>query len=63
MLNANSDPAHLARFGLPVLPDSVPDHPGLLAEVVAGMEWAATAPRTTDLVMVPTDSPFLPSAV
>jgi molybdenum cofactor guanylyltransferase len=61
VLNANGDPARLARFGLPVLPDSVPDHPGPLAGVLAGMEWvAATAPGTADLVTVPTDSPFLP---
>src|ERR1700726_4365736 len=27
VLNANGDPGRLARFGLPVLPDSVPHHP------------------------------------
>jgi molybdopterin-guanine dinucleotide biosynthesis protein A len=62
LLNANGDPARLARFGLPVLPDSVPDHPGPLAGVLAGMEWVLTnASATTDLVTVPTDSPFLPT--
>jgi molybdenum cofactor guanylyltransferase len=62
VLNANGDPARLARFGRPVLPDSVPDHPGPLAGVLAGMEWvAANAPGTADLVTVPTDSPFLPT--
>lgn len=61
VLNANGDPARLARFGLPVLPDTVPDHPGPLAGVLAGMEWVlANAPGTADLVTVPTDSPFLP---
>jgi molybdopterin-guanine dinucleotide biosynthesis protein A len=62
VLNANGDPARLARFGRPVLPDTVPDHPGPLAGVLAGMEWvAANAPGTADVVTVPTDSPFLPT--
>jgi molybdopterin-guanine dinucleotide biosynthesis protein A len=61
VLNANGDPQRLARFGLPVLADTVPDHPGPLAGVLAGMEWALDhAPETTDLVTVPTDSPFVP---
>ena len=61
VLNANGDPARLARFRLPVLPDTVPDHPGPLAGVLAGMEWVlAHAPDATDILTVPTDSPFLP---
>lgn len=61
VLNANGDPARFARFGLPVLPDTVPGHPGPLAGVLAGMEWAlAQAPGTADVVTVPTDSPFIP---
>ncbi len=61
VLNANGDPARFARFGLPVLADSVPGHPGPLAGVLAGMEWAlAGAPGVADIVTVPTDSPFLP---
>jgi molybdopterin-guanine dinucleotide biosynthesis protein A len=62
VLNANGDPARFARFGLTVLPDTVPDHPGPLAGVLAGMEWTlAHAPEAADLVTVPTDSPFLPT--
>ncbi len=62
VLNANGDPARFARFGLPVLPDTVPDHPGPLAGVLAGMEWmVANMPNTVDMVTVPTDSPFLPT--
>jgi molybdopterin-guanine dinucleotide biosynthesis protein A len=61
LLNANGDPARFARFRLPVLADTVPNHPGPLAGVLAGMEWTlAHAPDVTDLVTVPTDSPFLP---
>ncbi len=62
LLSANGDPARFARFGLPVLPDTVPDYPGPLAGVLAGMEWLlANAPGTADLVTVPTDAPFLPA--
>jgi molybdopterin-guanine dinucleotide biosynthesis protein A len=43
------------------VPDPLPDQPGPLAGVLAGMEWAAAhAPGATDLVSVPCDSPFIP---
>jgi molybdopterin-guanine dinucleotide biosynthesis protein A len=61
VLNANGDPARFERFGLPVVPDTVPGHPGPLAGVLAGMAWVlAHAPGVEDIVTVPTDSPFLP---
>ena len=61
LLNANGDHARFARFGLPVVPDSVPDHPGPLAGVLAGLEWMLVhTPQTDDLVTIPTDCPFLP---
>ena len=40
-LNANGDPARWADTGLEVVPDTVPDRPGPLAGVLAGMDWAA----------------------
>src|SRR6476646_8739863 len=40
-LNANGDPARFASFGLPVLADATDDHPGPLAGVLAGLDWAA----------------------
>ena len=62
LLSANGDPARFARIGLPVLADALPDHPGPLAGLLAGMEWlAAHAPATTCLVSVPVDTPFLPT--
>jgi molybdopterin-guanine dinucleotide biosynthesis protein A len=61
LLSANGDPARFARFGLPVLADPLPDHPGPLAGVLAGLEWLREhAPAATELVTVPTDTPFLP---
>jgi len=61
-LNANGDPARLAEWGLAVVPDAIPDFPGPLAGIHAGMVWArAHHPGATDIVSVPTDTPFLPA--
>src|SRR5262249_27484518 len=62
VLNANGDPARFARYGLPVIADSVPDFAGPLAGILAGLDWAAAhAPGTEWVVSVPGDCPFLPS--
>ena len=59
-INANGDPARLAEFGLPVLADSLPDHPGPLAGVLAGMDWAA-GQGAGAIVTAAADTPFFPS--
>lgn len=59
-INANGDPSRLSDFGLPVIADSVPDHPGPLAGVLAGMDWAA-AFGAARIVTVAADTPFLPA--
>ncbi len=41
MLNANDDPRRFQGLGLPVVADSLPDHPGPLAGVLAALDWAA----------------------
>lgn len=62
LLNANGEPARFAANGLPVVPDTLPGHPGPLAGVLAGMEWAAIhAPAARWLLSVPGDAPFLPT--
>lgn len=62
LLNANGDPARFAAYALPVLPDPVPDHPGPLAGVLAGLEWAAAhRPDAGWVLSVPGDAPFLPA--
>jgi molybdenum cofactor guanylyltransferase len=61
LLNANGDPARFARFGLPVVPDSVADFAGPLAGVLAGLDWTALhRPDCAYVVSVATDAPFLP---
>lgn len=62
VLNANGDPARFAAWRLPVVADTLPDHPGPLAGILAGMRWAAVHhPDATDVLSVPTDTPFLPT--
>lgn len=58
-LNANGDPARFAGLGLPVLPDSLPDWPGPLAGVLAGLDWAAGRGARA-IVTVAADTPFFP---
>jgi molybdopterin-guanine dinucleotide biosynthesis protein A len=61
VLNANSDPAGFADTGLTIVADSVPDHAGPLAGILAGLDWAARhAPKIEWVVSVPSDCPFLP---
>lgn len=59
-LNANGDAARFARFGLPVLADSLPGYPGPLAGVLAGLDWAAEL-GFSSVVSVAADTPFLPT--
>ncbi|WP_339644262.1 molybdenum cofactor guanylyltransferase MobA [Jannaschia helgolandensis] len=58
-LNANGDPTRWADLNLPVLPDTAPDHPGPLAGVLAGLDWAA-ALGCPHIVTAAADTPFLP---
>lgn len=58
-INANGDPGRLAEWGLAVLPDSLPDHPGPLAGVLAGLDWAAGLGAAA-IVTAAADTPFFP---
>ena len=61
ILNVNADPERFAATGLPVVADSVPVHPGPLAGILAGLDWAAKQTDAIDwIVSVPSDCPFLP---
>jgi molybdenum cofactor guanylyltransferase len=62
VLNANGEPSRFARFGLPVVPDSIADFAGPLAGILAGLDWAAANRPDCDVVVsVATDAPFLPA--
>ncbi|MCY4290203.1 MAG: molybdenum cofactor guanylyltransferase MobA [Roseovarius sp.] len=58
-INANGDPARFSDFGLPVLSDPISGHPGPLAGVLAGLDWAASH-GATKIATAAADTPFLP---
>lgn len=61
-INANGDAARFARFGLPVLADTVEGFAGPLAGILAGLRWAQAAhPAATHMVSVASDAPFFPA--
>ena len=61
ILNANGDPARFGPWGLPVVPDDVPDFAGPLAGVLAALDWTALHhPAIEWVVSVAGDCPFLP---
>jgi molybdopterin-guanine dinucleotide biosynthesis protein A len=61
VLNANGDAARFSPWRLDVVPDPLPDFPGPLVGVLAGMRWTVSNHPEADAVLsVPTDTPFLP---
>jgi molybdopterin-guanine dinucleotide biosynthesis protein A len=58
VINANGDPARFARYGLPVIADTLPDHPGPLAGILAALDHAAGSHGW--VVSVTGDAPFIP---
>lgn len=62
VLNANGDAARFADLGLSVVPDDIPDHPGPLAGVLAGMEIAARD-GFSHVLTAAADTPFVPETL
>jgi len=61
IINANADPARLAAFALPVISDRLEDHPGPLAGLQAGLDWARReTPDARFIASVAADTPFIP---
>jgi molybdopterin-guanine dinucleotide biosynthesis protein A len=61
ILNANGDPERFAAYGLPVVADGLPDHPGPLAGILAALDHAAAAhPGWPWVASVTGDAPFVP---
>jgi molybdopterin-guanine dinucleotide biosynthesis protein A len=56
MVNANRHEETYARWGVPVVPDTLPDHPGPLAGFLAGLARC----ETPWMVTVPCDTPAFP---
>ncbi|WP_181171591.1 molybdenum cofactor guanylyltransferase MobA [Mesorhizobium sp. B2-4-10] len=61
VLNANGDPVRFARFGLPVVADTIEGYPGPLAGMLAALDWTAdNRPDVEWMVSAAGDCPFLP---
>lgn len=60
IVNANGDPKRFAAFGLTVVADTVPDRPGPLAGILAGLAWAEREGHAA-IVSAAGDTPFLPA--
>ncbi len=61
IVNANGDPGRFADYGLPVVPDTVGDHAGPLAGILAGLTYAkAHMSDVTYVASIAGDSPFFP---
>jgi molybdenum cofactor guanylyltransferase len=61
VINANGDPERFADFELPVIADDLADHPGPLAGILAGMDYAAEMTTAGHILSVAADCPFLPA--
>ena len=59
VLNANGDLSRFDDLELPVVADSIPNYPGPLAGVLAGMDWAAEHGYEW-LISVAADTPAFP---
>lgn len=61
VLSANGDPVRFARFGLPVVADTIEGYPGPLAGMLAALDWTAdNRPDVEWVVSAAGDCPFLP---
>ena len=62
VINANGDLSRFESYGLPVIPDSLPDWPGPLAGILSCLDWLAQSHRECDLLLsCATDAPFISS--
>jgi molybdopterin-guanine dinucleotide biosynthesis protein A len=60
-ISANGDPSRYDFASLPILPDGMPDSPGPLAGILAGMDWASALPGCGRILSVAGDTPFFPA--
>lgn len=61
VLSANGDPNRLNGYGLPIVPDLWPEHPGPLAGIISVMSWAQKARKDYAwLASFATDTPHFP---
>lgn len=62
VISANGDASRLAPFGLEIIADRWPDHPGPLAGIISVMSWAQKARKDYGwLASFATDTPHFPT--
>jgi molybdopterin-guanine dinucleotide biosynthesis protein A len=61
VLSVNAERDRYSVFGAALLPDTVAGWPGPLAGILAGLEWLERRHPEADLLVVPADTPFLPT--
>lgn len=61
ILNANGDPTRFNGIDLPIVPDAINDHPGVLAGILTAMEWAHEhMPECEWIASFSTSTPLIP---
>ena len=61
IISANGDLSRLNSFNVPLVEDTVKDHAGPLAGILAAMQWTrANKPNHTHILSVAADSPLFP---
>jgi molybdenum cofactor guanylyltransferase len=63
IINANGNAERFEKYDLPVVADDLPDHPGPLAGILAGMDYAAEMTSAKHILSVAADCPFLPKDI
>lgn len=62
LLNVNGDRTPFARFGLPMMADSIEDFAGPLAGILTALEWARdNLPDVEWVASFPVDTPMIPT--
>jgi len=61
VVSANAAPERFRAHAVPVIADTIPDHAGPLAGILAGLRWSATHwPDARFVASVAADTPFFP---
>ncbi len=64
ILNANGDPTRFHDVNLPIVPDAINDHPGVLSGILTAMEWAHEhMPECEWIASFATRSPLIPETM
>jgi len=63
MLSCESETSEFDSFGLPVIPDLLPNHRGPLTGLCSALQYLADKGQNNGLVLCPCDAPFIPDGL